>query len=98
MGNIIKSIEGQSLLDLSIQSTGLAENYLKIAIANNLVPTDKLSPGKELIIPEGVVVNKDMLRYYQSKGITPATEISNEIIDDGLSDLTCEEELYECFK
>ena len=35
-------LDNQTLLDIAVQTTGKAENFLKIAMANNLVPT---APG-----------------------------------------------------
>ncbi len=74
-------LHNQSLLDISIQHTGNVTNAFEIAKANSLAISDELSSGTELIIPESVVSNSDILNYYTSKAIQPATAITNFIGD-----------------
>jgi len=92
---ILISQNNQSLIDLSIQATGSPLNWLKIALANALVPTAKVTPGMELSIPDGLVLNSDVARYYGANGIKPATALSDMML---LPQLSCEDKLYECFK
>jgi hypothetical protein len=66
----------QSLLDLAIQVTGRAENFLKIAMANNLVPTELIAPGTILIIPDDIEIDEEIVRYYNANNIVPATELT----------------------
>lgn len=68
----------QSLLDVSVQATGSAANYIKIAKANDLVPTAKIAPGTIIEIPEDVEVNDDIVNFYEANGIVPTTEIKTE--------------------
>ena len=35
--------------------------------------TDELEPGAQLIIPEDVEMNNDVVNYFAAKGIQPAT-------------------------
>jgi hypothetical protein len=88
-------LNNQTLLDIAIQATGKAENFLKIAMYNNLVPTYALVPGTVLTIPDGILKDEDILRYYNANGIVPATGITEELTT---IELTCEEDLYQCFK
>lgn len=96
--NKIQVYENQSLIDLAIATTGKPENFLKIAMANDLVPTAKLEAGTELTIPDGLEVDNDIVRYYQANGIQPATALNGVIQAVVEPELTCEEKLYECFK
>ena len=72
----VTALHNQSLLDIAIQATGKAENFLKIAVANGLVPTEPITPGAVLIIPDTVAIDEDILRYYLANGIVPATQLT----------------------
>ena len=63
----------QSLLDIAMQETGSVETVTEIADANNLAITQLLVVGQEIIIPEGLVGNSDILNYYNKNNIRPAT-------------------------
>lgn len=69
-------LHNQSLLDIAVQHTGNIENAFAISAANGLAVSDALTPGTVLMIPENVVYDKDILNYYQSKNIKPATAIT----------------------
>ena len=76
-------LHNQSLLDIAIQHTGNVLNAFLIAQANGLAVSDELSTGQILIIPETVENNNDILNYYSSRAIQPATaltEIVTEIV------------------
>ena len=88
-------LDNQTLLDIAVQTTGKAENFLKIAMANNLVPTAPIAPGSILVIPDNVEVDEDIVRYYKANNVLPATGLNEEL---AIPELTCEEKLYECFK
>lgn len=68
-------LHNQSLLDIAIQHTGSVFNAFEIAVANKISITDDLTPGMLLMIPEGIKKNNDILNYYTSKKIQPATAI-----------------------
>lgn len=70
---MITVLNNQSLFDISIRYTGTIENAFKIAVANGLSLTDDLEPGAQLIIPEDVEMNNDVVNYFAAKGIQPAT-------------------------
>lgn len=73
-------LHNQSLLDIAIQHTGSVSNVFLIAQANGLAVSDELVAGSELTIPD-VENNNDILNYYSSRAIQPATAITT-IIDD----------------
>lgn len=70
---MVTVLYNQSLFDISIRYTGTIENAFKIAVANGLSLTDELEPGAQLIIPEDVEMNSDVVSYFAGKGIQPAT-------------------------
>ncbi len=74
-------LHNQSLLDFAIQHTGNVTNAFEIAKANGLAVSDELEAGVELAIPETVVNDADVLQYYASRSIQPATAITTIIID-----------------
>lgn len=70
-------LHNQSLLDLAIQHTGTAENAFDLALQNNRSITDDLEAGESIeLTAYGIQQNKDILSYYQSKNIQPATGIN----------------------
>lgn len=69
----VKVLHNQSLLDLAIQHTGSVANAFAIAVANNISVTSFLIAGTELLIPENVLKDEDILNFYNSKQIKPAT-------------------------
>lgn len=91
----VTALNNQSLLDIAIQATGKAENLIKIAMENNLVPSDLIAPGTILTIPSAVEFDTDILRFYEANGVLPATALDEEL---QAVELSCEEKLYECFK
>ena len=88
-------LNNQTLLDIALQVSGKSENFLKIAMANDLVPTEQPTPGTILTIPDQVEVDADILRFYKANNIKPATGLSAELL---VAELSCEQQLYECFK
>ena len=71
-------LNNQSLFDLSIQLTGTALNALEIAKANNIVPSVNLIAGEELIVPNTLVNEDDILRYYQANTLLPASALTQQ--------------------
>ena len=69
----------QSLIDIALQNTGSAQNAFLIAKENSLAVTDYLVPGYELVIPEGIPFNREILNFYQTKKVKPATSLD---VDD----------------
>ena len=66
----------QSFLDLAIQHTGSVENAFILALQNGKSLTDDLEYGEALNLePTTINQNKDILSYYQSKKLQPATAV-----------------------
>lgn len=79
----VKILHNQSILDIAIQHTGSVENAFLIAKENSLAVSDFLVAGYEMMIPNGASFNRDILNYYSSKQIRPATgTINDEIIPE----------------
>ena len=76
----ITALHNQSFLDISIQHTGSVFNAFAIAVANGCAVSDSPVAGKKYTIPENVENDNDVLNYYKSKGIQPATAITSEKI------------------
>ena len=72
-------LHNQSLLDLALQYTGAVENAFALALVNGLSLTDDLTVGNWLIADsQELNANKEILNYYQSKSVQPATAISGK--------------------
>ncbi|AZA84790.1 hypothetical protein C1637_18585 [Chryseobacterium lactis] len=69
----IKVLNRQSILDISIQYTGDVQKCFDIAIANGMSVSDLLASGTQLIIPDEIEKNPDVINYYTSRLIKPAT-------------------------
>ncbi|MDY0104389.1 MAG: LysM peptidoglycan-binding domain-containing protein [Lentimicrobium sp.] len=77
----VKVKPGQDLFDVAAQTTGVAENALQIAEANNLMVTSSLVPGSSLIIPDTLVNNAKIQGQFERRNIFPATAESLDGID-----------------
>jgi len=85
----ISVLEGQSFLDIAMQTTGDASAAILLALQNNLSITYRLSTSAKLTKVD--VINKNILSYYTTKGIRPATGISKRFkIFDYTFDFTFE--------
>lgn len=69
----IKILHNQSLLDIAIQHTGSVENAFEFAVQNGLSVSNELVAGNGLFIPGDIAFENDILNYYTSKKINPAT-------------------------
>ena len=69
-------LHNQSFLDLAIQHTGSVENAFVLALQNGKSLTDDLVAGEQLSL-ENPKNSKDILSYYQSKKLQPATGVSH---------------------
>ena len=71
-------LHNQSFLDLAIQHTGSVENAFVLALQNGKSLTDDLVAGEQLSL-ENTKNDKDILSYYQSKKLQPATGVSHTV-------------------
>ena len=76
----ITVLNNQSFLDIAIQHTGTVINAFEIAAANGMSVSESLISGSELIIPETIAIDTDIRDYFKSKGIKPATSVTEEIL------------------
>lgn len=63
----------QTLFDIAINNTGTYESVFAIALANGLPVSALLSIGQEIIIPDDVATDTDVLGFMQgnnSEGLT----------------------------
>ena len=72
----ITALHNQSLLDLALQHTGTIESVFEFAEANALNITDDVQAGKTLVLSSEAFTNKDILAYYITKNIQPATALT----------------------
>lgn len=78
----ITALNNQNYQDLSIQLTGRVDNALLIAKENGVAPSEKITAGTTIYVPEDLVNDEDIFRYYDSNEILPATGLSQINIDE----------------
>lgn len=81
--NKVRVLQRQSLLDIALQETGTIEAAFDIAVANGISITDYV-PGTILTIPDTAPVNEQILAYYKTNFISPATSEEFKITSSGL--------------
>lgn len=90
----MRILEGQSLLDASIQACGSVEGLFSLALANGISITEELPPGRLLEAPSPI--DKDIVDYFSTKGIYPVTAITQaqeqEIYQEGIEFWAIEED------
>jgi len=78
----------QSLLDISLQVSGSAEDAFNLAVGNDLSITDDLTVGQTFRFTE-TPINRRVVDYYQSNSIFPATAIMTDTAErSGIFDIT----------
>ncbi|WP_139422972.1 hypothetical protein [Chryseobacterium mulctrae] len=75
---IITVLHNQSFQDIAIEKTGNVLNAFSIAVANGYAVSDFLEPGTDLILPEEMEIDVDVLNYYASKHLQPATALRDQ--------------------
>ncbi|MFL0089886.1 hypothetical protein [Tenacibaculum maritimum] len=88
---VVKVLNNQSIIDLSIQITGSVYNAVLLAGHNNLSLTDQLIPGQTLQVPQAMVYDAKTLEYYTKNYLEPATGLSDNDKDviDGCEGIGC---------
>ncbi|NDW10444.1 hypothetical protein D0T56_12355 [Dysgonomonas sp. 520] len=74
---IAKIKDNQSLIDLAIQTGGSIEAVFDLAIKNNLSITESLVVGTT--IATAAVVASQIVNYYATRRLTPATDITDGV-------------------
>lgn len=77
----IQTLEGQSVLDVAVQTAGSVEAAIEMATENDLSITDDLLPVE---LRTADVQNKAIAAYYDSNSIKPATAVTDpgQIFED----------------
>ena len=70
----MKTLNGQSIVDIAIQTAGSIESAFDLAISKGLSVTDVLSPGTEINTEN--VINKTIVDYFTMKNLKPATDLT----------------------
>ncbi|MDO5609074.1 MAG: hypothetical protein Q4G08_11535 [Capnocytophaga sp.] len=76
----ITALHNQSLFDIALQHTGTINGVFELATANGKSVTDDLSAGQILTVPENILTDNDIKKYYTAKAILPATAFTSEDI------------------
>lgn len=80
-GMKIGVLHNQSLLDIAISYGGNISVAFAIALENGISVTDDLQPGRLLAIPENIAQDVEIVNYYRSRGIHPATAVSYQNVE-----------------
>lgn len=65
--------ENQTLFDIALQEYGTAEAAFELSRTNNISISDIIPAGTEIMLPENATNNKQILSFYKSNNIQPAT-------------------------
>ncbi len=65
--NKVTVTEGQSLLDICLQTLGSTEALFDLATANGLAITDQLTPGQVLKVPAAVLRQSGVAAYFANR-------------------------------
>ncbi len=74
-------IGNQTLFDIAIQETGTPSNALIIAKENNLILSEEIAPGYEILISETLLKNRELANYYGKHNILTATGLTQQDTD-----------------
>lgn len=66
-------LNNQSFFDLAIRYCGTALTAFEISKVNAIAVTKDLVPGEEIEIPEELIMNKEIVSYFESRNHQPAT-------------------------
>ncbi len=76
--NIIAK-DGQSLLDIAVQTGGHVETAVALCEANGISLTARLEEGMAITVPEPVAGGDSrVVELYRAHGVEPATDVSAE--------------------
>lgn len=89
-------LHNQTLLDIAIQESGSADNWLEIAMLNNLTPTDLIIPGASIEIPTDITINTGIVNFLSTKGTKTATANTDTTIEPTLQ-LSCQQKIEQYF-
>lgn len=78
----IHVLEGQSLLDIALQTSGDISGVASLADANDIAISSDIASVSELKC--GEVINPDRTQYYNQRQIIPATAKLSTVAEDGI--------------
>lgn len=85
--NKVTITTGQSLLDVAVWMLGGPAALFALADANGLAITDPVTPGQVLVVPDGYVVDQDVVNYYASRALvintTNLDRPADPLVDEG---------------
>ena len=73
--NKVQALEGQSLLDVAVQTAGSVEAAIAMATVNGLSISDDIEPAT---LRTADVQNKAIAGYYGARAIKPATAVTDK--------------------
>lgn len=74
MAATVKVMAGQSLLDITIQTTGEISNLMAVAAANSVSATALLEAGQLIVIPDGLTMRPNVLKILGGNFSKPSSE------------------------
>ncbi len=77
----ITALNNQSLFDISIRHFGTVSAVFEIAVLNGLGITDTLEPGQKIEIPNKDFGNQEIVNYFLTNNIQPATALTVDNIE-----------------
>lgn len=80
--NKVQALEGQSLLDLAVQTSGDATGVASLSRINGLPVTSPLDLKR--LIDRGEEIDRRRRQYYEQRKIKPATELTVSLSDGGI--------------
>jgi hypothetical protein len=83
MGNMVKAQNGQTLLDIALQTSGHNEGVFDLAIANGWAVTEEVATNS--FVKTVAVLKQDIVSRYASLGIYPASNIGGTYAPTGFS-------------
>ncbi len=66
---------GQTFFDIVLMACGTMQGCMAIAAANDLSISDEVTPGQEIVIPDGVAADFAVLKYYKDHKIIVGTKV-----------------------
>lgn len=70
-------LPNQTLLDIAIQEYGDLAGVFILARDNDISPTEKLTPGMTVSVPD-VVINRETQEYCKANNVSPATSETSD--------------------
>lgn len=70
-------LPNQTLADIAIQEYGDLAGVFILARENEISPTEKLTPGMTISVPD-VVINREMQEYCKANNVSPATSETSD--------------------